>query len=76
MCIILPQMSGYIKYFDNGGKNMSFLIENENVYLKYIEIWNKIKMLLNTRFHSQTIHDDKYIKTKVKTFGEAINTSF
>ena len=76
MCIILPQMSGYIKYFDNGGKNMSFLIENESVYLKYIEIWNKIKMLLNTRFHSQTIHDDKYIKTKVKAFGEAINTSF
>ena len=22
LCIILPQMSGYIKYFDNGGKNM------------------------------------------------------
>ena len=21
LCIILPQMSGYIKYFDNGGKN-------------------------------------------------------
>ena len=24
LCIILPQMSGYIKYFDNGEKNMSF----------------------------------------------------
>ena len=23
LCIILPQMSGYIKYFENGGKNMS-----------------------------------------------------
>ena len=41
--IILPQMSGYIKYFDNGGKNMSFKIEDESVYLKYTEIWNKIK---------------------------------
>ena len=40
LCIILPQMSGYIKYFDNGGKNMSFKIEDESVYLKYIEIWN------------------------------------
>ena len=29
LCIILPQMSGYIKYFDNGGKNMSFKIEDE-----------------------------------------------
>ena len=24
LCIIIPQMSGYIKYFENGGKNMSF----------------------------------------------------
>ena len=24
LCIILPQMSRYIRYFDNGGKNMSF----------------------------------------------------
>ena len=23
LCITLPQMNGYIKYFDNGGKNMS-----------------------------------------------------
>ena len=22
LCVILPQMDGYIKYFDNGGKNM------------------------------------------------------
>ena len=25
LCIILPQMSGYIKCFENGGKDMSFL---------------------------------------------------
>ena len=24
LCIILPQMSGYIKYFENGSKNMYF----------------------------------------------------
>ena len=24
LCLILPQMSGYIKYFENGCKNMSF----------------------------------------------------
>ena len=33
-CIILLQMSGYIKYFDIGGKKMSFQIEDESVYLK------------------------------------------
>ena len=76
LCIILPQMSGYIKYFDNGGKNMSFKIEDESVYLKYTEIWNKIKDILNVKFHSQLIHDDKYIKTKIKTFNSMINTLF
>ena len=38
LCIILPQMSGYIKYFDNGRKNMSFKIEDQSAYLKYNEI--------------------------------------
>ena len=76
LCIVLPQMSEYVKYFDNGRKNISFLIEDERVYLKYNKVWNKIKKLLNIKFHSQPIHDDKYIKTKVKTFDEAIKTHF
>ena len=38
LCITLPQMSGYIKYFENGGKNVSFKIEDENVYIKYNKI--------------------------------------
>ena len=69
-------MSEYIKYFDNGGKNMSFKIEDESVYSKYTEIWNKMKKSLDTRFHSQPIYDDKYIKTKVETFSSMINTLF
>ena len=76
LCIILAQISGYIKYFDNGGKNMSFKIEDESVCLKHTEIWKKIKTSLNTRFHSQPIYDDKYVKTKVKTFSSMINTLF
>ena len=36
-------MSEYIKYFDNRGKNLSFKIEDESVYLKYTEVWNNIK---------------------------------
>ena len=53
LCVILRQMNGYIKYFENGGKNISFKIEEESVYLKYAEIWNKIKSMLNVKFHSQ-----------------------
>ena len=38
-----PQMSGYIKYFQNGGKNMLFIIKDDGVLVKYNEISNKIK---------------------------------
>ena len=31
LCIILPQMNGYIKYFENGGKNMSFITKDGRV---------------------------------------------
>ena len=27
LCIILPQMNGYIKYFENGGKTCPFLLK-------------------------------------------------
>ena len=62
MCIALPQMSGYIKYFENGGKNTSFKIEDEDAYLKYSEIWNIIKSILNAELHIKPIYDEKYIK--------------
>ena len=45
--IILLQMSGYIKYFENGGKNMSFVIKDDDAIDKYNEIWDKIKNKLN-----------------------------
>ena len=51
LCIILPQMSGYIKYFENGGKNMSFVIKDDDVLDKYNEIWDKIKEILYSKFH-------------------------
>ena len=55
---------------------MSFKIEDDSVYLKYNEIWNKIKELLDgIKFHSEPIYDS-YIKTKVKTFSDMIKTLF
>ena len=43
LCIILPQMSGQRNYFENGRKNMSFVIKDDGVLVKYTEIWNNIK---------------------------------
>ena len=57
-------MDGYIKYFENGEKNMSFKIEDDEVYIIYNQIWNKIKELLNAKFFSEPIYEDKYSKIK------------
>ena len=76
LCIILPQMSGYIKYFENGGKNMSSMIKNDDVLDKYNKIWNKIKKTLNIKFHSMPVYDEKYIKAKVSEFDGVIKTTF
>ena len=44
------------------------------VFLK--KMVNIILKCKNVKFHSQPIYDDKYIKTKVKTFNDMINTRF
>ena len=69
-------MSGYIKYFENGIKNMSFVIKDDSVLDKYNEIWDKIKETLNVKFYSMPVYDEKYIKVKVGEFNGAIKTNF
>ena len=69
-------MNGYIKHFENGGKNMSFFVRNDNVLDKYNEIWGKIKEKLNIKFHSMPVYDETYIKVKVREFDGKIKTNF
>ena len=76
LCVILPQMSGYIKYFDEGGKNMSFVTNDKEVYEKYNEVWNVVKKLLKLKFTASPIRDDKYILTKLKIFKKINLTKF
>ena len=73
--VILPQMSGYIKYFDNGGKNMSFVTDDKEVYEKYNEIWNVVKRLLKLKFAASPVRDDKYILAKLKIFNKTTFTN-
>ena len=76
LCVILPQMNGYIKYFDDGGKNMSFVTDDEKVYEKYDEIWNVVKGLLKLKFAASPIRNDKYILAKLKIFMKKNLTTF
>ena len=74
--IILPQMSRYIKYFESGGKNMSLLIKDDEVWGKYENIWDVIKNKLDIKFHSEPIYEQKYLKAKVREFDGVIKTNF
>ena len=70
--IILPQVSGYIKYFENGGKSMSFMVQEDNMLDKYNKIWGKIQEKLSIKFYSMAVYDEIYIKAKVREFDSKL----
>ena len=76
LCVILPQMNGNIKYFDDGGKNMSFVTNDEEIYEKYNEIWEVVRKLLKVQFTVSPVRDDKYIIAKLKIFNKINRTTF
>ena len=51
-------MTEYIKYFENRGKNISFVIKDDYVLDKHNEIWDKINEKLNIKFHSMPAFDE------------------
>ena len=69
-------MNGYIKYFDDSGKNMSFLTDDEKIYKKYNEIWEVVKKNLKVNFTVDPVRDDKYLVAKLKIFDRINRTTF
>ena len=63
-------------YFDNGGKSMSFVTDDKEVYEKYNEIWNVVKRPLKLKFAVSPVRDDKYILAKLKIFNKINGTTF
>ena len=76
LCVILPQMNGYIKYFDVGGKNMSFVMNDKEVNEKYNEIWEVVRKLLKVKFTVGPVRDDTYLIAKLKIFNGTNRTRF
>ena len=48
-------MNDCIKYF--GGKNMSFLNKDYEIWEKYEDIWDVIKTKRSIKFHSESIYE-------------------
>ena len=69
-------MDGYIKYFDDGGKNMTFVTDDEKIYEKYNEIWEVIRNLLKLDFTVGPVRDDIYLVAKLKIFNKINRTTF
>ena len=69
-------LSGYTKYFENGGKNIPFLIKDDEVWDKYDKSWDVIKDKLGINFHSEPVHEYKHLKAKVREFDAVIKTNF
>ena len=69
-------MDGYIKYFDDGGKNMSFVTDDEKIYKNYNEIWEVIRNLLKIDFTVNPVRDDIYLVAKLKIFNKINRTTF
>ena len=69
-------MIGYVKHFDSN-KTISFKVSDNKLFKKYNRIWEKISNLVDTKFHSQSVYGDgdKYIKTKIKMYGNRMNTN-
>ena len=74
--VILPQMDGYIKYFDDSGKNVSFVTDDEKINKKYNEIWEVVRNLLKIDFTVNPIRDDIYLVPKLKIFDRINRTTF
>ena len=69
-------MIGYIKNFGDDKKIMPFLVNDTELLIKYTEIWNKIRDLINKKFDSEPVYNNKYINTKVKLHNNDIKTNF
>ena len=76
LCVKLPQMNAYAKYFDKNNKYINLLVNDKEILKKYSEIWNKIKSLIKKEFNSEPGYNDKYIKTKTKIYNNRVYTSF
>ena len=70
-------MTGYVRKF-NENSTMSFRVEDKQLLKNYNKIWEKIEKLMKIDFESKPVYgdDDKYIKTKIKTYEKSIITNF
>ena len=76
-------MSGYVKTFkakdgakDKNSKLMSFHIDDEELLEKCKAIWSNIEGFKNIELNALPVYDDRYIKSKIRTYSKEIYINF
>ena len=57
---------------------MSLMIKDKQLLKNYNKVWKKIEIVIKIDINTKTTYgdDDKYIKTKIKTYEDSITTHF
>ena len=55
---------------------MSFLMDGDKLLKRYKTIWIKIEDLTNFVLNALPVYDDRYIKNKMRTYGDRVYTNF
>ena len=74
--LFLPKMTGYLNIFKDGTRKMSFFTNNNEFLERYTAIWEKISNLVNKKFDSHPIYNNKYINAKIRSYNNDIITNF
>ena len=74
--LFLPIMIGYLNIFKDRVRKMSVFTDNNEFLERYTAIWEKISDLVNKKFDSDPIYNNKYIYTKIRSYNNDIKTNF
>ena len=61
---------------DKNNKLMPFRIDEEKLVEKNKAIWTKIEDLKNIELNALPVYDDRYIKIKIRIYGDKVYTNF
>ena len=74
--LFLPKMTGYLNIFEDGTRKMYFFTDNNEFLKRYTKIWEKISDLIDKKFDSDPVYNNKYINIKIRSYNNDIITNF
>ena len=74
--LFLPKMTGYLNIFEDGTRKMYFFTDNNEFLKRYTKIWEKISDLIDKKFDSDPVYNNKYINIKIRSYNNDIVTNF